>query len=340
MCLQLRLHDCSDLAVDTVSYEVRRLIPTPCRGRIPVHDSFSDPFFVSVGPTLLEQSVAQNGDVAYREARAVLETVFEHFGYAYHGGDGNQERSETQPLGAALYLSRLLPAHITYDVSQVAMPAGIAIDAVFTVLGQAWVPESALPKGLSWHASTNEALRAHIDVEIGRDHAIDQIDVYTDGSYDGSSSWAFVCIATSSVGRWVLAWARGTVVLSGQEWWIGASEHSALNGERSAVFWALCWILGVRSYVPCFLHCDCIVAAFQTAGKYGSAQTDALAVACRSLAHVLTVLGKLDAATIRHVKGHSGHPYNELADVLAGAKTVGSTSLPEHLRTYGHCVGG
>ena len=100
-----------------------------------------------------------------------------------------------------------------------------------------------------------------------------------------------------------MLWARGIVALPGEDWWIGAAEHSALNGERSAVFWALSWILGVHSSIPCFLHCDCIVAAFQAAGTFGSPQCDQLAVACRSIAHVLEVLGKLGAGTIQHVKG-------------------------------------
>ncbi|CAE7221510.1 unnamed protein product [Symbiodinium microadriaticum] len=178
----------------------------------------------------------------------------------------------------------------------------------------------------------------HIDYCDGIRGVIEGVDVFTDGSFDGSSSWAYVCVASTSAGRFVLAWARGVVALPGDDWWIGAVEHSALNGERSAVFWALSWILGVHSTIPCFLHCDCIVAAFQAAGTFGSSQSDQIAVACRSLAHVLEVLGKLRAGTIRHVKGHSGHPHNELADVLAGAKDVGVSSIPEHFRPFSDWV--
>ena len=306
----------------------RRPIPTPCRSALPVTcwPSFGD------GQTLLEQAVAERGDDTFRDTRAILETLLEHFGFESPDSQYGLGRPCHSSPDTVLCLSRYLPSYVTHDVTHVSMPTGISVEAVSSVLGLAWVPDHVLPSGLPIHASTRLALRGHIDYREGIQSVIEGIDVYTDGSFDVTSSWAYVCVASTSAGRFVLAWARGVVALPGEDWWIGAAEHSALNGERSAVFWALSWILGVHSSIPCFLHCDCIVAAFQAAGTFGSPQCDQLAVACRSIAHVLEVLGKLGAGTIQHVKGHSGHPYNELADVLAGAKDVGVSKIPEHFQ--------
>ncbi|OLQ12453.1 hypothetical protein AK812_SmicGene3619 [Symbiodinium microadriaticum] len=318
---------CAAIRALDVPHGAGRPIPTPCRN-VFLKTSWPD---LGIGPTLLEQAVAERGDDTLRDTRAVLETLFEHFGLE---AVNSPEGLECSCHSSVLSLSHLLPSHVTHDVTHVSMLTGISVDAVSSVLGAAWVPDPVLPSGLQWHASTRDALRAHIDYSEGIRGIIEGVDVFTDGSFDGASSWAYVCVASTSAGRFILAWARGVVALPGDDWWIGAEEHSALNGERSAVFWAMSWILGVHSTIPCRLHCDCIVAAFQAAGKFGSSQSDRLAVACRSLAHVLGVLGKFRADTIRHVKGHNGHPYNELADVLAGASAVEVSDIPGHFRPF------
>ncbi|CAE7288498.1 unnamed protein product, partial [Symbiodinium sp. CCMP2456] len=167
---------------------------------------------------------------------------------------------------------------------------------------------------------------------LGLAAGIESIEVFTDGSFDGRiSSWAFAAIAQSSAGRFVFAWARGSVQLQGFPWHVGATEHSALNGERSALFWAVGWLFGVDRSISRSLHSDCLVAARQTSGDWGSQDHAAFAVACRSLAQALEAAGGLVVDAICHVKGHQGHPYNELVDVLAGAQHLDDTTIARHL---------
>ena len=152
--------------------------------------------------------------------------------------------------------------------------------------------------------------------------------MFTDGSFNGvTSSWAFAVIAEGFSGSFLLGWARGLVHLEGQQWFIGAPDHSALSAERSAVFWATAWLLGVDPAIPCTIHCDCLVAAHQASGRYGAAAQASFASACRAIVQALEARGAFTSASILHVRGHHGHPYNELADTLAGATHLGDVEL-------------
>ena len=144
---------CVELRTIGDLYGARRPTPTPCRNAVP------EILWTSVGngPTLLEQAVAERGDDTFRDTRAVLETLFEHFGF---GAASSQEGIGCpchSSSDTVLCLSHLLPSHVTHDVTHVSMPTGISVDAVSSVLGTAWVPDHVLPSGLRWHAST----RAH-----------------------------------------------------------------------------------------------------------------------------------------------------------------------------------
>ena len=212
------------------------------------------------------------------------------------------------------------------------MCTGMQIDAVAAVLGSSWEPTPVLPTGIPCHSATVAAFDSLLGFADGCSAGVDHIEVYTDGSFNGSfSSWAFVAIAHTGLGPFVLAWARGSAALSGHELHIGADGHSAVNGERSAVFWALCWILGVHPCLSCVVQCDCLVAMHQASGQYGGTHASGLASACRSLAQTVEFLRSFGAASFRHVRGHSGHPFNEMVDTLAGALHLPDSRIPDHL---------
>ena len=331
----------------------RRPVPTPCRGP-PPHNSVGTALagtafsvldclegFACSGPTLLEHSIREMQGVPYFETVALIETLLEHLPNTGFAQILRTEPSQDQishsgtsrhcQLASPLHLSEYLPSFCVHDVTTVTMKSAIEVKQVATVLGSSWQLPSALPAGLSLHPRTQAAISAH----VARDHPLSQIsriDVYTDGSFNGSiSSWAFAALASQRSGVFLLAWARGTVALQGEALSIGATEHSAVNGERSALFWAVAWLLSIDPQIQRVIHSDCLVAVGQTNGRYGSAAQAPITVACRSLAQVLETLGGFTTSSVQHIKGHAGHPYNELVDTLAGAIGVADSHVPEFL---------
>ena len=279
--------------------------------------------------TLLEHSAAQPEAECFFLARTLLDTLQEHFAEA-GSPDG-------RPTSTALSLEQHLPSQIEHDVSCVSLLTPLQLDHVAEFLACVWELPHDLPRDLELHPATRHAFRGHIAYEEGCQAGISSIAVFTDGSFDGRvSSWAFAAIAECPAGVFLVAWARGQVRLPEQNWFIGAPDHSALSAERSAVFWASAWLLGLSSAITCTIHCDCLTAAYQASGKYGAASQVSFAAACRSLVQALEAKGQFNASSILHVRGHQGNPYNELADTLASAVSLGESSLPVQYRHVCH----
>ncbi|CAE7375700.1 unnamed protein product [Symbiodinium sp. CCMP2456] len=312
-----------------------RPVPTPCRTHHSAFDSRVDSSLTGHGPgdfpferddlvTLLEQSVG-NGAPAFMLAATCLDTLIEHFAEVR----ADLSSSAAGPDGGFLRLSACLPACPVVDVTAVAMHTPFTPEQIAGVLGGFWQADSELPPHISLHPATVHALKAHVSPADVVGAGIARIEVFTDGSFDGlRSAWAFAAVAHSSIGSCLFAWARGEVALVAQPWFIGVTEHSALNAERSALFWALCWLLGINRAIPRSLHSDCLVAAGQARGTFGFSSGITVASACRALTQVLETIGGFTARSISHVKGHAGHPYNELVDVLAGAQALGDSFIP------------
>ena len=277
--------------------------------------------------TLLEQSVSDPESQAFFLASTLLETLCEHFEATE---SLSTVRSDTRIV---VNLSDNLPSHVEHDVSQVALDTTLPFDQVAEFLGNHWFLPQVLPKDLDLHPATAEAFEGHVKGELCGFIGVTSIAIYTDGSFNGSlSTWAFAAIAESPAGKFLLAWARGHVRLEGQQWFIGAPDHSALSAERSAVFWATAWLFGIHKSIACSVHCDCLVAARQASGTYGSAAHNTFATTCRSLVQALEALEGFASNAIHHVRGHKGDPYNELADTLAGAHHIGESEFPASFR--------
>ena len=311
-----------------VNNSTRRPVATPARNSnsrlqpatISVQDEI---FFLGPTITLLEQSVAQPDSEAFFLASTLLETVFEHYDRVTQSTWGSISDKQL------LCLSNHLPSQVVHEVSCVSLDTPLPVDEVAAFLSCVWTLPHNVPDGVKLHAATQQAFQSFVPYDVGYNAGISSIAVFTDGSFgNGLSSWAFVAIAESPPGSFLLAWARGKVCLQGQDGFIGASEHSALSAERSAVFWAIAWLLGVDPAIPYTLHCDCVVAAFQANGKFGASTQSAFANACRSLVQALEARGSFSATSILHVRGHQGHPYNEFADTLAGESHLEDTPFP------------
>ena len=288
---------------------------------------------VSTGPllTLLEQSRSLTNDYPLMLAATLLETLFEHFHDGAVALPAVPESMDGKAHTLGICLSEALPQVIQHDLTLAAMPMPFEISELAAVFSRAWILPGVLPGCLRLHPSTSAAFQKHVPLERGLASGLTKVDLYTDGSFDGSvSSWAFAAIGRSGTGAFLLAWARGRVSQPGEDFHIGATEHSAVNGERTAVFWAICWLLFIDGSVAREVHSDCLVAARQADGSHGATSQVVIASACRAIAHAHDAVRTPSLLAVSHVKGHSGDPYNELADVLAGAVALGDSPLPDH----------
>ena len=330
-----------------------RPVATPCRQRLSIRTESG----FSIGPTLLQQSFGQADCRAFFEARALLETLFEHFSGLRSSATSRapssapSECSEAPDASAEPVLStnaadveqrvdqnpvclRLLD-HLpcpTQDLSHVGLNLPFGLDDVQRILRATWTLPTTLPEGLKLRSASAAALTACLSLDAPPSGEIDHCEIYTDGAFEqGRSAWAFVVIGYIQRSPLLIGWARGPVVLPEASPWVGADEHSALNGERTALFWALAWSLQFGSNLPCQVFVDSLVALRQTNGVYGSAADSVIAHACRALAQAADSLGGVRSVCFQHVRAHKGHPYNELADTLAGAYAVAATEIPIEL---------
>ncbi|CAE7242191.1 unnamed protein product [Symbiodinium sp. CCMP2592] len=94
-----------------------------------------------------------------------------------------------------------IPKAVTHDLTAVTMPSPCAIDDVASLLASAWTPPGTLPPDLKIHPATAAALASHIPADDSSAPSLQQLAIYTDGSFDGTgSSWAFVVLAHTNHG--------------------------------------------------------------------------------------------------------------------------------------------
>ena len=230
----------------SVGHPARRPIPTPSRSKANVPSLRSEAY---PGPTLLEQSVSLPENTAFFEARILLDTLVEHFGWEPSPFPGPCEdsrggHSHQAPLGCKqLRLSEHLPAR-QYDLTQCELCLGRTLDEAVEIASCPWDLARSLPDSIRVHPATAEQLATSAALT---GYPENSFVLFTDGSFNGSvSSW--VC------GSLVSAWHR---------------NHSAIEAERSAIFWALVWALRAPRGYSVFLQGDNLAALGQAAGTCG-----------------------------------------------------------------------
>ena len=161
----------------------------------------------------------------------------------------------------------------------------------------------------------------------------EQVFIYTDGSAEAeSSTWAFVVVSCRMQGgKKQFAYhghVRGSVVLcQDSDHYIGATKHTNISAELSGALHALLFSLSVCK-CPVIIYPDLIgvVHIFYKAQSYKDhpAASEALAL--------LSSIARHRNISCVHVKGHSGNPWNELADRCAAAVSThgGSNSARLH----------
>ena len=198
--------------------------------------------------------------------------------------------------------------------------------------------------GYDLHANTTAALALCSDPHLLP--TPEMLEIYTDGSAKHEHAGFAVVI----VGQWLhlgktalLGCFGGPVVTDPEDpRYVRAERQDAYNAEVSALAWTVFWLLGNwdqcgRPWVR--IRYDALVAGNFTSG-YWQPQNEGIAVFCREAARLMEHC--LGAYTVEwgHVPAHSGHPWNELADVVADGfmrRLTGAGTEPD--TGWDFCVG-
>eukprot|EP00435_Cladocopium_sp_Y103_P017481 s4410_g4.t1 len=168
------------------------------------------------------------------------------------------------------------------------------------IIDESWCPESILSHLATTPHWTTETLL--------------QFDFYTDGSFFPSKKVA----------------ASGAVLLIHTDWGLRfggyqtatcQGQASALRAEASAILLAMQWASSLLlqwnyRHVPLHFHFDSVYAGNLAQGLCASILNDDMLIVVRSLVLWLEQLS-FHALAWSHVRGHSEHPWNDLADAVS-----------------------
>ena len=186
--------------------------------------------------------------------------------------------------------------------------------------------------GLQMRETTEMAIA--ICVELDSLDCVTLVELYTDGSAkNGSSGFAVVVIAHDRrPGRSASALVGFLSDAVDLDWtsagYLGADLPDALQAEASAMLWAILWALAHRSRFPqahFSFRFDSMIAGKAAEGRW---KADSCRVVEKSRVVMLYCESRWGAGgfTWTHTAAHQGHPWNELADVIAGAVMSGITA--------------
>ena len=211
-----------------------------------------------------------------------------------------------------------LPGYALADMEQ------LCVTLQRTLSGrQFMVPHPSL-EGLSLHPSTARNLPrlGSPILNIGSLPPASVAHLYTDGSRGlEGSGWAVVVLFALPSGKWhfqgVLAAPTSAAVFQER-------LHTSDEAESAALAAAVSWCASLPAHVTAVIHVDCDAArhfatGFWTLPPSGHDHPCTAAVS-RALFILLESLGR--APWIVAVRGHSQHPWNELADVAAKAASA------------------
>ncbi|CAE6922405.1 unnamed protein product [Symbiodinium sp. CCMP2456] len=299
-----------------------RPTPTPARSnRLPGHDlglDWNDVHECEVNTlvTLLDESILQPESEVLYLSSTLVETLQEHFA---EGVTSLSQRQSTQP-SREVPIVRLAP-HVgprSFDLTGINMRIGCTLDHIAQLLHHAPCPLWPLPEQHSGVIAEWRCANPDLDAKLAVGECSAVI-VYTDGSFDGlHSSWAFHATALFADGWHNLGWIGDRVQLGSDEpTFIGALSHGALEGELSALFWCLTWLLAFPAATEVTIYSDCTTAIGLTSGSIGQFRGHDIAHLCRAVMQALQAAKGPTPAALHHIRSHIGHLGNEVADRLA-----------------------
>ena len=121
---------------------------------------------------------------------------------------------------------------------------------------------------------------------------------------------------------------------------IGASRPTSASAEASAIVFALLWLLS-NIGKPEFASLKGVTVLYDSTFAAGITFFFSQSLVHPALAELGTTLTKMLSSKVQikaaHVKGHSGNPWNELADRVSEAVSVTevheSTNILQYIRT-------
>ncbi|CAE7939330.1 unnamed protein product, partial [Symbiodinium necroappetens] len=276
--------------------------------------------------TLLEESVASPVSEAFFLAATLLETLLEHFAV-----------EEVPPAPRELTASRidlfplLPPPAFGLDADSVLLPHSRCI---LRQLFSAWPPTWLFPDDWSdalLPPSTLQCLGSLLPrAEVFQSKRLANLSfsLYTDGSATparGTSGYAVVILGHAGSETALLGSLGDQIAGNQASPWV-PDGPLALHAEHIAIAVALLWTMqmrGVIEVVQCSLYFDCTAAGWSATGQWQTSGP-----ASEFVHHLYMTAKAMPGITVEfaHVRGHSGDPWNDLADHIAktaaGQQTV------------------
>ncbi|CAE7553939.1 RE2 [Symbiodinium sp. CCMP2456] len=267
-----------------------RLLPTPARAHARTEVSahlHTHVCKIATLTTMLEESILSPDSEAFYLSSTLVEALHEHFAIGAFA-PAQEHRHTAEPEVRTLRLDSHLEAR-SFDLTGVTMRVGCTLDHVAQLVHRD--PYDLWPLPTHEFDVVDEWCKGHppLDQTKGLE-SCDSVVIHTDGSYDGeASSWAFHVIARRE-GRWYrVGWIGDRVQTDPRAHnFLGASSHGAIEGEMSALFWCLTWLLALPVDVHATILSDCTTAIGLSEGLMGQFRGHDLAYLCRTAMQVLS----------------------------------------------------
>ena len=179
------------------------------------------------------------------------------------------------------------------------------------------------PEDCHLHEATQQWLRQASSAT--QDHK-PYLHFFTDGSaiFDEKASWAWILCEGDHLHAQAdqlcyVGWLADKVVLdSADPRYIGSHRPDSAAGEASALFWAVLYALSRSSeYSGAAFHYDALTIGNAMDGAASYNPTYRVVEYLRLLTQTLEAVFTPEQILMEHIKGHSGHPLNEMANSLA-----------------------
>eukprot|EP00435_Cladocopium_sp_Y103_P075581 s462_g60.t1 len=168
-----------------------------------------------------------------------------------------------------------------------------------------------IPVGVDLHSSTYEALHDQIPIDSA---TASRLELYIDGAtHHGISSWAVVAVFASDDGDRLCGCCAGvTEINASSTQWIGATNHSNIDAETSAMVVATAFSFFAARDLPVHIRPDLELSRHFV-------QLASVTHHDSQIARLLFMFSQMmpENVSVVEVRAHTGHPWNELADSVA-----------------------
>lgn len=179
------------------------------------------------------------------------------------------------------------------------------------------LPQDANFRPIAWQFIMNS--------NAGWNNRIQQLHIYTDGSYNvgcGVASFSFAVFgwddrAPEEQSTFV-GWFADVITLDQDDPnYTGSQAHSPMEAETCGLIWGHIWLLQSGCTLPTTFHYDSMTSGHGAAGLFQIGASNIQLQKLRQLVHLTTTIRAYGSTHYQHQKSHSGCPGNECVDALA-----------------------